>query len=124
MEAASQLTVLVVEDYADMREALRFVLADAGYDVVLAANGREALDYLRDHSVACVLLDMLMPVLDGWQFLEQSAAIPKPRPPVIIITALPAISPDWAEAHGCDGWLKKPVSMSELLGDIRRVVAA
>src|SRR4051812_1834235 len=121
MVAAKQQTVLVVEDYPDTREALRIVLSDAGFDVVLAANGREALDYLRDHSASVVLLDMLMPVVDGWQFLEQSAALPKPRPPIIIITALPAISPDWAAAHGCDGWLKKPVSMPELLGGIRRV---
>jgi CheY-like chemotaxis protein len=125
MEAAKQLTVLVVEDYADTREALRFVLSDAGYDVVLAANGQEALDYLRNHpSPAVILLDMLMPVLDGWQFLDQLVIRGWSRPPIIIVTAVQAISPDWAEDHSCDGWLKKPVSMPELLGDIRRVVAA
>lgn len=120
-----QETVLVVEDYPDTREALRFVLNDAGYNVVLAANGQEALDYLRDNPPpAVVLLDMLLPVLDGWQFLEKLDRTGKPHPHVIIVTAVPAISPEWAADHGCIGWLKKPVSMPELLGDIRRVVAA
>jgi len=125
MKSATQQTVLVVEDYLDTREALRFVLTDAGYDVVLAANGKEALDYLREHAPpAVVLLDMLMPVLDGWQFLEQISLLGEQRPRVIVVTAVSVISPDWAEDHGCDGWLRKPVSMPELLGDIRRVTAA
>jgi CheY-like chemotaxis protein len=125
MEAAKQQTVLVVEDYPDTREALRFVLSDAGYDVVLTANGQEALDYLRDNPPpAVILLDMLMPVLDGWQFLNEMSAAHLPQQQIILVTALPVITAEWAEDHGCVGWLKKPVSMPELLGDIRRVIAA
>ncbi len=110
MKSATQQTVLVVEDYLDTREALRFVLTDAGYDVVLAANGKEALDYLREHAPPAVL--------------EQISLLGEQRPRVIVVTAVSVISPDWAEDHGCDGWLRKPVSMPELLGDIRRVTAA
>ena len=126
MGSVTPQTILVIEDYPDTREGLRRVLTDAGYQVALAAHGLEALDYLRHNPPpAVILLDMLMPVLDGWRFLEQFNALKlNPRPRIIVMTAVQVISPEWAADHGCDGWLSKPASMPELLGDIRRLLTA
>lgn len=67
--------VLVVDDDEDVRECLRDVLVDSGYTVVTAANGREALGILLDKKRPClILLDLVMPVMDGWQFLRAVAA--------------------------------------------------
>jgi CheY-like chemotaxis protein len=62
--------VLVVEDEAEIRFLLRELLVDAGYAVATAGNGEEALDQMREHRPDAVPLDLMMPVMDGWRFLE------------------------------------------------------
>ena len=82
--------VLVVDDDADIRDSLREVLEDEGYEVTCVANGREALDFLRsDSPQPCViLLDLMMPVMDGWQFRREQKANPDiSNIPLIVITA-------------------------------------
>jgi CheY-like chemotaxis protein len=82
--------ILVVDDDADIRDSLREVLEDEGYDVACVTNGREALDHLRTASPApCViLLDLMMPVMDGWQFRREQKANPEiAQIPLIVITA-------------------------------------
>lgn len=78
--------VLVVDDDADIRLLLRFELAAEGHDVVEAGNGEEALAALAQGGVDLVLLDMMMPVLDGWAVLR--AVDPATAPPIVVITAL------------------------------------
>src|SRR6266545_4852685 len=79
-EMSNERTLLVVEDNEVAREGLAAILRRAGYEVALATNGQEALNYLDGHPPpALILLDMLMPVLDGWHFLEQlQGDIPEP----------------------------------------------
>jgi CheY-like chemotaxis protein len=109
-----------VEDNDLSREWLAILLRRTGYHVVPAANGEEGLRLLKAGPPPdLILLDMLMPVLDGWHFLgrlQQDAS----RPPVIVTTAAPALSREWAEAHDCAGFLRKPVDTEELLGEVRR----
>ncbi len=62
--------VLVVEDDHLIREAIAEALGEEGFEVAEAANGREALDKLHQRRAALVLLDLMMPVMDGWQFRE------------------------------------------------------
>jgi len=119
--SATDKTVLVVEDDETTREALALELREAGYGCVTAGDGRAALDYLATHSAPDVIvLDMLLPVLDGWHFLQQlrqrgaAASIP-----VIIATAT-VISRAWALDHGCAGFVQKPVEAGALLDEIRR----
>jgi CheY-like chemotaxis protein len=113
--------VLVVEDNAGAREGMAAVLRQAGYGVVMASDGLEALVQLRAGSVPdLILLDMLMPVLDGWRFLEEikklagSASIP------VIVTTSTILTPEWAAAQGCAGFLRKPVDAAELLQEVTR----
>ena len=63
--------VLIVEDDIDIRETLAEILADEGYEVASAANGLDAISYLQTEAAPCViLLDLMMPVMSGWDFLE------------------------------------------------------
>jgi CheY-like chemotaxis protein len=82
-------SILLVEDDRDSREALAFVLEDAGHTVASAGNGREALELLDDDEKPdLILLDLMMPVMNGWEFLGER----KRRPvlasiPVMVLTA-------------------------------------
>jgi CheY-like chemotaxis protein len=81
--------ILVVDDDADIREALCELLQDEGYRAVSAANGREALVYLGSKERPCIiLLDLMMPVMDGWEFRRLQQSDPRwSEIPVIVITA-------------------------------------
>jgi CheY-like chemotaxis protein len=118
--APAHPTLLVVEDNDVAREGLAVILRRAGYRVLPAANGEEALAVLRAGPTPdLILLDMFMPVLDGWHFLErlrQQAT----QPPVVVTTAASILSREWAAAHGCAGLLRKPVGTDELLEEVRR----
>src|SRR5262249_47645719 len=114
-------TILVVEDDAVTREGLAALLGRAGYRVALAANGAEALHFLGAWPTpALILLDMLMPVLDGWHFLEAlRRQAPAPAVPVIVTTGT-VLSREWARDHGCPGFLRKPIEPEALSEEIRR----
>lgn len=106
-------TILVVEDDAELRELVADVLVDAGYDVAQAANGQEALDYLREPSArpCLILLDLMMPILSGPELLEimaddrELAALP-----VIVVSAVA----ERGTAPGVKRFLRKPVSSAAL----------
>jgi CheY-like chemotaxis protein len=117
--------LLVVEDDELVRQGLAVVLEEAGYVVVTAANGREALTYLRHHlPPALILLDMMMPAADGWHFMDLRdqdtglAAVP-----VLIMTAIGVACEEWASSLGAVGYLRKPVSEGELVGAVDATLA-
>src|SRR2546427_10726049 len=68
--------ILLVEDDPDLRDAVRLVLEDAGYDVVCAGEGREALTRVRESPFSLVLLDLMLPVMDGFEFRVQQMQDP------------------------------------------------
>lgn len=120
---AETKTLLVVEDDAVTREAVGAVLRREGYNVISAANGEEALARLRSGlQPDLILLDMLMPVLDGWHFLQEIRAEGPSPIPIIVVTAT-VLSHQWAEDHGCCGFVRKPIESSSLLAEIRRCLA-
>ncbi len=110
-------TILLVEDDLDIRETLSDVLRLEGYEVVTAANGREAIDVL-DHSTtppSLILADLMMPVMDGWQLLAELRASGERRKiPVIVSTAANDKLPSGVPI------LRKPLELDTLL----RMVAA
>jgi CheY-like chemotaxis protein len=113
-------TLLVVEDDASQRVALAALLRGEGFAVATAANGREALDRLRAGPAPdLILLDMLMPVLDGWHFLKVLKDGPGASVPVIVTTGT-ILTRAWAVARGCAGFLHKPIDPDLLLVEIRR----
>ena len=113
--------ILVVDDDADLREFLRVMLTSIGFEVISAANGQEALDVMEGHEPDLILLDMKMPVMDGWEFsraLEDRGA----HPPVVVLTAAPDPAARAAEVHA-DGWLGKPFEYEELEATVRKFAA-
>jgi len=110
--------VLIVEDDADLREMMAQLLQLEGFDARSVSNGREALEYLKEGAPPqLILLDMMMPVMDGWEVLRQQQRDPKIAPvPVIVLSALdqPRIGDVGAIAS-----LKKPLDFDRLLDLVR-----
>jgi len=87
-EPALSGRVLVVDDDADIREAVSEVLEEAGYQVILACDGQEAYDYLAQHPPPdCVVLDLWMPVMDGWSLALEVLIGRLPAVPILVVTA-------------------------------------
>jgi DNA-binding response OmpR family regulator len=80
------MKVLVVDDDKSVRDSISTVLNDAGYEVVLAADGQEALAQFASHQVDLLLLDLGLPVRNGWDTFEHISNV-NPLVPIIIITA-------------------------------------
>ena len=112
--------ILVVDDDPDLREFLQLMLTSMGFEVTSAANGHEALDVMKGHDPDLILLDMKMPVMNGWDFCH-ALEDRDPRPPIIVLTAAP--DPAARAAEVCaDGWLGKPFEYADLEATVRRFV--
>jgi CheY-like chemotaxis protein len=118
VRASRHCPVLIIEDDADLRDMMAQLLSLEGLDAVAVANGREALDYLRDGDPPdVILLDLMMPVMDGWEFRRRQQADPAVSAvPVIVLSAL-----DQARAAdvNANAFLKKPLDFDRLLSLVR-----
>ncbi|MGZ5336766.1 MAG: response regulator transcription factor [Solirubrobacterales bacterium] len=116
------MRVLVVDDEPQFRRALERALKLEGYDVALAANGLEALDYLGADSADAVVLDVLMPKLDGLEACRRLRAAGDATP-VLMLTARDAVSDrvDGLDA-GADDYLVKPFALEELMARLRALL--
>jgi CheY-like chemotaxis protein len=112
--------ILVVDDDDDFREALVEVLSEAGYPVDQAGDGESALRRMAAEAPGVVLLDLKMPVLDGWGVVERMRK--DPRTAHIPILILSAYGFEWeSELLGAQGYVPKSVGMEEILERIRRI---
>ena len=117
--------ILIVEDDADLREALSEILRDEGYFVDGAAHCREALDRLRREALpALILLDLTMPVMSGWQFRSEQRQDPELAGiPVVVLSAGDRLAEQMGPL-GIDDWVPKPIELSHLLRTIQRYFLA
>ena len=114
-------TVLIVDDEVGMTQVVGDLLSQHGYLVSVASNGRLALAQLREHPVDLVLTDVMMPVMDGPELLQEMLADERCRKiPVIFMTSLPDSVP--AEASADHAVLEKPFSSELLLKTIEDTV--
>jgi CheY-like chemotaxis protein len=110
--------ILVVDDDATVREGLVKLLEDEGYAALAAANGRDALALAQSVRPSLILLDLKMPVMDGWQFLAQwNSREAAKRCPVVLLSGLSFIR----DAPGVSDFLSKPVDTDRLLACVRRL---
>jgi CheY-like chemotaxis protein len=118
-------SILVVDDDDDIRSTLREFLENRGYTVHLAANGREALDRLRQgmRRPGLILLDMMMPVMDGNAFRAEQERDPELSTiPIVVFSAYGNVART-AEALHAAGHLKKPLSPDVLLKTVAWVIS-
>ncbi len=106
--------ILVVDDDESILEFVREALTDEGYAVLIATDGAQALELARQQPPALILLDMRMPIVDGWQFADTYAQTPGPHAPIIVMTAARDAARITEEIHA-DGTLAKPFSLDNLL---------
>ena len=112
----NRTTVLVVDDDAEIRQALAELLEDEEYEVLLAANGKEALDLVANGPRPdVILLDVMMPVMDGWHFLSARLKHPElVEVPIIIISAGQEAERE-ARKVGVFEVAKKPLHVDDLI---------
>lgn len=115
--------VLVVEDDSDLATLLELVLQDAGYRVRTAPHGRAALERVAEEVPALILLDMRMPVMNGWEFAQEFRARYGRACPIVVVTAAENARAR-AEEIGADGWLAKPFDLDDVLATVGRLIAA
>jgi CheY-like chemotaxis protein len=112
-------SILIVEDDQSIRETMIEMLESEGYNTYSAINGKDALNLLRDEipKPCLVLLDMMMPIMNGRQFLDEMMKDAVLAPiPVLIVSAIA----DPSNTKGSVGFLKKPVDIDAVLSTVSR----
>jgi CheY-like chemotaxis protein len=120
--SSSRPAVLIVEDDPDARDALAIILEEAGYEVLCAGDGAEALGRLGDRQGRCnlILLDLMMPVMNGWDFRRKQKAAPALAGiPVVLMSAGARLAAATGELDAA-GYVSKPVEVDDLLDTVRR----
>lgn len=113
--------ILVVDDETDLLAAVEAVLADEGHEVVAASNGREAIEHLAKAQPDLVLLDYMMPFVDGLEVLARIRGDERlSNTAVVLMSAVKPPSPP--EDASWDAFLQKPFSLDRLLETIERVL--
>ncbi|MFY9772625.1 MAG: response regulator [Xanthobacteraceae bacterium] len=114
--------ILVVEDQPDNRQIIRDMLADTGYEIAEAENGEEALAAITKQRPDLILMDIQLPVMDGYAATRRIKTDPALKSiPVIAVTSY-ALSGEEKKAReaGCDDYVPKPYSPRQLLAKIRQ----
>jgi two-component system cell cycle response regulator DivK len=116
--------ILVVEDQEDNRQILRDLLTNAGFDMIEAENGEEAIASAQASRPDLILMDIQLPILDGYEATRRIKADPDLKSiPIIVVTSY-ALSGDEDKARrsGCDDYVAKPFSPRQLLAKIKEYV--
>jgi DNA-binding response OmpR family regulator len=119
-------SVLVVDDEPQVVWMLQFSLQAEGFETFAARDGRTALAEIDEHHPRVVLLDIMMPVMDGWSVLEHVRSLPaEDRPRVIVVSARSSLR-DRAKAAelGADAFVPKPFNVDDLLAVLHGLAEA
>ncbi len=119
-------TVLIVEDNEDNRIVYATILQHRGYGVLEARNGEEGVRMARERSPDLILMDISVPIIDGWKATEMLKGDPETAGiPIIALTAH-ALAEDreTAKQVGCDGYLAKPCEPRTVVAEVERFIGA
>ena len=119
--------IICVEDESEMIDLIRLILSRRGFDVKGANGGKEGLEAIRKDLPDLVLLDLMMPDMDGWEVYQQMKADEKTRSiPVIVVTAKAQSIDKVLGLHiaKVDDYIAKPFSPQELLNSVEKVLSA
>ena len=117
-------TFLVVDDSASMRQLVSFTIKDAGYDVLVAENGKDAIGKLAGKKVDMVITDLNMPEMDGIELIKQLRGMAdyKFAPIVMLTTESQESKKQEGKQAGASGWIVKPFSPEQLLDVVKKFV--
>jgi DNA-binding response OmpR family regulator len=118
----TERAILVVDDDYDIRNLVAATLVDAGYAVVVAAHGLAALEVVDICALQVILLDMKMPIMDGWTFVKHYHARSEAAAPIIVMTAAYDAAAR-AREIGAAGCLAKPFDLDDLLAMVRTTLS-
>jgi CheY-like chemotaxis protein len=113
MAAEQQKRVLVVDDDAGVRRLFCTVLRDRGLSVDEAGDGQQALDLIETRQYGVIVLDLVMPVIDGFVVAEKLSLL-KPPPVVLVVTGAEPSAVDWLDPLAIHGIVRKPFDAEEL----------
>ena len=115
--------VLVIDDDPDIAESLAMILEDEGFAVTVAANGADALRAIETTRPAVIVLDMLMPVMDGAQFASELARRDPDHAPIVVVSATHDVR-DRAHEIGAEAFMMKPFDVRTLCRTLARLCEA
>ena len=122
----SSKTVLLVEDNEDNRTVYRTILEHFGYEVIEARNGEDGVRIAREDRPDLILMDISIPLIDGWEATKILKAAPETSTiPIIALTAH-ALATDRAKAQevGCDGYLAKPCEPRRVVAEVEKFIGS
>jgi CheY-like chemotaxis protein len=113
--------ILIVDDDESIRQIVRMCLSDEGYLVFEAANGQVALNRLDEFQPNLILLDLRMPVMDGWEFAHRYETLPGPHAPIVAFVAALNAEQECADIEPA-GIVAKPFDLDDLLHSVRSLL--
>jgi CheY-like chemotaxis protein len=114
--------ILVVEDDETLRETLTEVLADEGHDVRGAAHGYEALERLDEWSADLIVLDLMMPRMDAFEFREHQRHRPDAATTKVMVLSAARELESAADRLGADAWLAKPFNLADVIDSVAELL--
>lgn len=116
--------IMTADDSASVRQMVRFTLDQAGYDIVEAEDGRDALDKLKSTKVDMLLTDLNMPNMDGIELIRETRTDPQYKfmPIVMLTTESQDSKKQEGKKAGATGWIVKPFSPEQLVAVVRKVL--
>jgi two-component system chemotaxis response regulator CheY len=118
-------SILAVDDSASMRQMVSFTLKGAGYEVVEAVDGAEALNIAKSRNVNLVITDVNMPKMDGISLISELRKLPayKFTPLLMLTTESSTDKKQAGKAAGATGWIVKPFNPDQLLATVKKVLS-
>ena len=117
-------TIMIVDDSASMRQVISIALRDAGYDLIEAADGKDALSKLDGSKIHLIVSDINMPNMDGISFVKEVKQHPKYKftPIIMLTTEVNQAKKDAAKEAGAKTWVNKPFQTKTLLDAISKLI--
>lgn len=117
-------TVLVVEDSVTQREMITDLLRGSGLDVTVASDGMEALEQIQGHCPDLVVLDIVMPKMNGYEVCRRLKADPKTQDVPVVMCSSKGEEFDryWGMKQGADAYIAKPFQPNELVGTVKQLL--